>query len=462
MSRPDCRRPARILLVLSFILLLIFLGLAVYHKFVTRPQVQTDQQLQEELQAATLLDEEVPTGRTDWPQWRGVNRDGVGFEPHLLTQWPADGPEELWQVPGGEGHSSFAVRDGFAYTMLRREGRETVVCLRTDNGHEEWHFDYAVQYHASQGGGGPRSTPSLDGNRLYTVGVTGRLHCLDAKTGKPLWPNGHDFATEFNAAPAQWGVSFSPLVEGDLLITTPGGPNGYAIVAFNKETGEVAWHCLGEKAGYSSPIAITAGGVRQIVAFLGNRVVGVSANDGSLLWSFPWNTFSDVNAATPLALKARNGERELDYVFISSGYKKGCALLKIAPAANGEFDARPVYVSNHLCSHFSSPVRRGDYLYGFDEAKLVCLEIKTGKVKWSQDGFQKGSLLAVGDHLIVLGERGDLALFEANPDKPVEIAKTNPFPGHPRQTWTMPVLAEGKLFLRDEDNILCLDVRAKE
>jgi outer membrane protein assembly factor BamB len=137
-------------------------------------------------------------------------------------------------------------------------------------------------------------------------------------------------------------------------------------------------------------------------------------------------------------------------------------LVKIARAANGEFEARPVYVSNHLCSHFSSPVRCGEYLYGFDEAKLVCLEIKTGKIKWSQDGFQKGSLLAVGDHLIVLGERGDLALFEANPDKPVKIAKTNPFPRHPRQTWTMPVLAEGKLYLRDEDNILCLDVRAKE
>ena len=121
-----------------------------------------------------------------------------------------------------------------------------------------------------------------------------------------------------------------------------------------------------------------------------------------------------------------------------------------------------MYVGNKLCSHFASPVRRGDYLYGFDEAKLVCMEIKTGKIRWSQGGFHKGSLLAVGGHLIVLGERGDLALFEATPDAPREIAKTKPFPGNPRQTWTMPVLAEGKLFLRDEENIVCVEMRAKQ
>jgi outer membrane protein assembly factor BamB len=345
--------------------------------------------------------------------------------------------------------------------MVLRDGRETVLCLSTDSGKEKWHFDYEVQPPKVQGGGGPRSTPALDGNRLYTVGVNGRLHCLDAQTGTRLWPQGHDLAADFQAPQPQWGVSFSPLVEGNLVITTPGGPNGNAIVAFDKESGTVAWHCLDARASYSSPVALTAGGVRQIVAFLANRVVGVAGKDGSLLWSFPWITpVADVNAATPVVFKAKSGDRELDYLFISSGYGKGCALLKIAETSSG-FEARRVYVGNQLCCHFATPVRRGDYLYGFNEAKLVCMDIKTGKINWSQSGFNKGSLLAVDDHLIILGEKGQLALFEATPDAPKQIAEATPFPGRPRQTWTMPVLAEGKLFLRDEDVILCLEMAEK-
>ncbi len=460
MNQTNLRRPARMLLLLSVVLFLVFIGLALYHKFVTRLQVATNQDLQEELQAATLFDEvEVPSERTDWPQWRGIRRDGIAFEPHLLTQWPADGPKELWQTEGGAGFSSFAVRDGRCYTMLHRDGRERIVCYDTANGKEQFSYDYDVRYSSSPGGSGPRSTPCLDGDRLYTVGVTGILNCLDVHTGKPAWAQAHDLVKEYGAAIPQWGVAFSPLIEGDLVITTPGGPNGHAIVAFNKETGAEAWHCLDDKAGYSSPVVLTAGGVRQIVAFLGDRVVGVSAKDGAFLWSFTWTTFSDVNAATPLVFKARSGDRILDYVFISSGYSKGCALLKIAPTPGGGFEVQPVYVGNQLCSHFASPVRRSEYLYGFNEAKLVCLEIKTGKIKWSQGGFQKGSLLGVGEHLIVLGERGELALFAATPTEAKQLATTSPFSRRPRQAWTMPVLAEGKLFLRDEDNVVCLEMR---
>jgi outer membrane protein assembly factor BamB len=466
MNRTDARRPARTLVVLSCVLFFVFIGLALYHKLL--PHVDSDRSLLDELQSATIVDDELPASETkSWPQWRGIRRDGVAFEPRLLTRWPQDGPKELWQVPGGAGHSSFAVRDGLCYTMVLRDGRETVLCLHTDGGKEKWHFDYEVRYPPAgggpppAGGSGPRSTPTLDGDHLYVVGVAGQFHCLDAQTGKPLWPQRHDLAEEFNAPIPKWGVSFSPLVEGKFVVTTPGGPNGNAIVAFDKETGAVAWHCLDDRAGYSSPIALTAGGVRQIVAFLANGVVGVGADDGSLLWSYPWTTFAEVNAATPVAFKAKHGDRELDYVFISSGYGKGCALLKITPTDGGGFGAQRVYMGNQLCSHFATPVRRGDYLYGFNEAKLVCMDIKTGKIKWSQGGFNKGSLLAVGDHLVILGEKGQLALFEATPKAPKQIAQANPFPGRPPQTWTMPVLAEGKLFLRDEEVILCLESAEK-
>jgi outer membrane protein assembly factor BamB len=462
MKTSNTRRAANYLLIIALVLFLVFAGLAVYHRyFSTQLRFTGDESLQAELASATLLDDdEVAPDRRDWPQWRGIRRDGVAFEPHLLKQWPEDGPRQLWQVPDSQGLSSFVVRGDRCYTMLRQNNREIVVCLGSDSGQEIWHFEYEAKANFREGGSGPRSTPALDGDRLYTVGINGQLNCLDVQTGKSAWPHGHDLLQEFNASNLQWGVSFSPLIEGDLVVTTPGGPDGNAIVAFNKTTGELAWKSQSDPMSYSSPIAATIGGVRQIVVLAAKKALGVSAQDGSLLWSLDWTVDFDVNAATPLAFKAKSGDKILDYVFISSGYGKGCTLLKIAKGDNG-FTARPVYVGNQMKSHFATPVRHGDYLYGFDETRLSCLAIKTGKITWSKSGFNKGSLLAVNDCLVVLGETGDLALIEANPQEAKEIARARPFPRRPQHAWTMPVLAEGKLFLRDENMLLCLELSEK-
>jgi outer membrane protein assembly factor BamB len=440
-----------LLLATCAILFLLFAGLAAYQKFFAeRPRYQDDAGLRAELASATLIDEGPPPAG-DWPQWRGPRRDGIASFPDLLTSWPSSGPARLWQAGGGEGYSCVAVTGGRACTLLRQDGQEVVVCWRAADGKEQWRFAYDAPAQSQYPG--PRSTPTLDGDRVYTAGAAGQLYCLDA-AGKEVWH--HDLAAEMNARGGQWNHAFSPLIEGNLVLTAPGS-KGASLAAFDKTTGQLVWKALDDQPGYSSPVAFTAGNVRQVVAFTGDGVVGVSPADGRLYWRHPWSTNFHVNAATPLTFHARSGDKVLDYVFISSGYGRGCALLKIEADGSG-FRARPVYEGNQLCSHFGSPVRYRDHIYGFNEATLVCLDVRTGEVCWSKSGYNKGSLLCVDHYLLVLGESGKLALLEASPKGPEPIDEAQPLRG---RCWTMPALADGRLFLRDEKQVICLDLRKK-
>jgi outer membrane protein assembly factor BamB len=448
------RRGGRVLLGACAVLFGLFAGLALYQKhYADRERYRTDPGLGAELAAATLV-EEGPPPAGDWPQWRGPRRDGVAHFPDLLTTWPDRGPARLWQTAGGEGYSSIAVAGGRACTLLRQDSQEVVVCWRVLDGKELWRFPYDAPTHRQYPG--PRSTPTIDDGRLYAVGAGGLLHCLDAAEGKELWTK--DLRADLNAPGGEWGHAFSPLIEGDLIITAPGGP-GASLAAFDKKTGDLRWKNLDEPPGYSSPVPFTAGGVRQIVAFTGNSAIGVSPADGTLYWRYPWETRYAVNAATPLTFHAHQGDKVFDYVFISSGYGRGCALLKIE-GENGRFQARPVYEGNQLCCHFSSPVRYRDRIYGFNESTLVCLDLRTGAVRWKKSGYHKGSLLLVDHYLLVLGERGKLELLEASAEEPMPLAGAQPL--RSARCWTMPVLAEGRLFLRDEEQVLCLDVSRKE
>jgi outer membrane protein assembly factor BamB len=452
----------RALLAASATLFLLFAVQAGYQKlYVNQPEYTPDPDLLAELGAATILEDDPPPSPTgDWPQWRGPRRDGVAHDPDLLTGWPHRGPKELWRVKGGGGFSSFAVGGGRVFTLLGQEGQEVVVCWEATTGKEVWRHPYATRFSDRQYGG-PRSTPTLDGGRLYTVGAAGHFHCFDAATGDVLWR--HDLLEEFQAPQPPWGVAFSPLVEGDLVLASPGGPGGKSVAAFHKETGKQVWTALDDQAGYSSPIALTAGGVRQVVFFTARHLVGLSPADGKVLWQYPWQTRYDVNAATPLAFRARKGGQDLDYVFLSSGYRRGCALIKIAGRGAGRFEAQRVYEGNDLCLHFSSPVRYRDGLYAIDETRdLTCLDVRTGKVLWRHRGFLQGSLLRVDDRLLVLGGDGKLALVEADPDRfrtlALVEADSDRWPSHGR-CWTVPVLAGGRLYLRDEGEVLCLDLR---
>jgi outer membrane protein assembly factor BamB len=459
MTGTHSRRGGWLVLVVCFLLLAAFVGLLLYQHYSQRPWHKGNESLAEELASAELIDDPLPPER-DWPQWRGLHRDGVAHQPGLLTQWPKDGPPRLWKAPGGGGYSSFAVADGRVYTQLSQEKQDVVICLNVTYGKELWrHASEAKHLHQYPG---PRSTPTVDAGRVYTVGAGGELVCLDGVNGSPQWQ--HDLATELGARGGQWGQSFSPLIVGNLLITSPGGP-GACLAAFDKISGDLVWKAHDDLPGYSSPVMFTAAGVPQVVAFTGNSVIGVLPETGRLLWRYPWETSFNVNVATPLTIHARRRskaiaeESTLDYVLISSGYGKGCALLKIDRGRDGEFTAEPVYENNYLCSHFGSPVRYGDSIFGFNESQLTCIDVRTGEVRWHKGGFNKGTLVRVDGKLIILGENGQLAVLDATATEPAPLASAKIFRG---PCWTMPVLAGGRLFLRDENEIICLDLVHKK
>jgi outer membrane protein assembly factor BamB len=388
----------------------------------------------------------------DWPQWRGPNRDGLSPETTLLTDWPADGPRVLWKQPIGRAFSAVVVANGRLYTTEEEPGEpphfEAVVCRDARDGHEIWRFHYANEY-SERFGSGPRSTPAVDGDLVYAVGPTGIFHCLRADTGAKVWR--HDLMEEFHGRTMRYGVSFSPLIEGDLVIAAPGGPDGNCVVAFDKRTGRVVWKSLDDTMGYSSPIAVTAAGVRQLLVFTNQALVSLAPADGRVHWRYPWVTENGFNIATPVAFG--------DYVFISSAYRKGCALLEITREADGSLKPHRVYEHNRMRNYFSSSVRWGDFFYGFDEMDLVCMNVRSGEIAWREKGarsFRKGSLLIAAGHLFILGEGGTLTLVEATPTGYHEKAALRV---SEQKCWTVPTLADQLLYIRDEAQLLCLDLR---
>jgi outer membrane protein assembly factor BamB len=396
--------------------------------------------------AQSIHAQQSDPAKTDWPQWRGPNRDGISKETGLLKTWPDGGPSVVWKSPIGDGYSSVSISQGRIYTMDSKGKEEYVVCLDQATGKELWRSKTDAVFESGQGDG-PRSTPTVDGNWVYALGANGMLVALSANDGKKIWS--HDLRTEFESGIPKWGTSTSPIVEKDLLLVDVGGKTGFSLMAFNKKDGTIAWKSHTDKQGYSSPIAVTVGGVRQILFFTGTALVSVSPS-GQVYWKYPWRTDWDANIATPVFIAP-------DKVFISSAYGVGAAVVKIT-AGDGKASVQEVWKNKVMENHFNSSVLYQGNLYGFDNAVLKCIDANTGAEKWKETGFGKGSLILADGTLIVLGERGQLALVEANPSAYKEIAKAQPLPG---KTWTMPALAGGKLYLRDQKQIVVLDVSGK-
>jgi outer membrane protein assembly factor BamB len=438
----------------------LFLTLAVLQVLANRVHRTTNADLLAAFAGAVI--EERPVTSVEWPQWRGVHRDGVVKWLGLLADWPRTGPERLWRADGGESYSSFAVLGGRVYTLLSSNNQEQVVCWNAATGEEIWRQGYDRPNANIEYGNWPRSTPTLDGDRIYTVGPSGRFQCRMSADGHLLWE--HDLVQQYGGRVPRWGIASSPLVDGNLVIVTPGGADGHSVAAFDKGTGREVWTALNDPPGYSSPIAITVGGERQVVVFTGDSLVGLKADKGLERWRYPWPTEFQVNAATPLEFTAKVNGRPEQFLFITSGYTQGCALLNVTTEGPTGCVVRLVYQSNELCSHFSSPVRYRDHVYGFNETVLTCMDLRTGEVRWKKRGFQKGSLLLAEEPngsamLVVLGEEGNLALFAATPEDRPEIAKARPLR---RRCWPQPVLAEGRLYIRDEEQILCLKLARTE
>lgn len=400
--------------------------------------------------AALLLSLGTPPGLADeWPGYLGSGRDGLSAESGLLTEWPEGGPAVLWRVPLGIGFSSVAVAGGRAFTMLAEDGQEWVAAFDALSGEALWRSPVGRSRSDSQGGG-PRATPTIDGGSVFALGAFGNLYSLDAETGRTLWQ--HDLRKEFGADVPNWGVASSPLVEGDKVIVPGGGGKNRAFLAFDGTSGELVWSSGRALPAYASPIAATIGGVRQIVFFIAAGLVGVAAEDGRQLWSAPWATSYDVNAATPLFVP-KSG------LFVSSGYDTGAALLQIV-VEEGEFRAYQLWRNRSLRNTWSTSVRVGQYLYGFDGSILKCLDILTGEVQWRGRAGPEGTLIFADGRLIVLSGDGTLRLVEASPGafrSSAESRISN------ERTWAAPALADGVLYVRAWKELVALRVgRAPE
>jgi outer membrane protein assembly factor BamB len=382
----------------------------------------------------------------DWPQWRGANRDGKSTETGLLTEWPAGGPPLAWKAGGaGTGFSSMSVAAGKLYTVGARGGTEFIHAFDVATGKKLWEVANGKEY-SNDRGNGPRGTPTIDGGRLYVLGASGDLTVLDAAKGTRVWSV--NVLREFGGSNPRWGLSESPLVTGDRVIVNAGGPNA-SIVALNKRDGTVIWKSQSDGAGYSSAVTQRVGNTDQAVFFTDRRAVGVDVKDGRLLWEYPRVANRVANIATPVVKD--------NFVFLSSDYGTGAALLKLDPTGGG-VTATEVYFTQEMRNHHSSSILVGEHLYGFSSAILTALRFADGATAWKDRSVGKGSLAFADGHLYLFSEGGVVGLAEATPAGYREKGRFSiQQAGLP--TWAHPIIAGGRLYIRDQDTVYAYRVK---
>ena len=394
----------------------------------------------------------------DWPQWRGPQRKGISRETGLLQAWPKGGPGLLWQVKDiGEGYSTPAVIGSRLYLLSSRGlDNEYVQALSGKDGKPLWTTRIGKVGNPDQKPSYPmaRSTPTVDGALLYALGSDGDLVCLETATGKLRWQK--SLRKDFGGQPGMWAYSESPLIDGDVLVATPGGAQA-TLVALNKKDGSVLWKCAvpgGDPAGYASAIVIQAAGFKQYVQFLDKGVVGMDAHTGRFLWRYAEPGKGPANMPTPIA---RDG-----YVYATAA-RVGGGMVRLKPEANG-VAAEQVYYTRGLPYSVGGAVLLGDYLYGTTSEGLVAAEFVTGKVKWQAEGIGSGSIVYADGRLYVHGENGDVALVQATPEGYRETGRFTP-PDQPKhrdameKAWAYPVVANGRLYIRDLGTLWCYDIK---
>ena len=393
-----------------------------------------------------------PASAGDWPGFLGPQRNGISSETGLLDTFPATGPAVSWRVPGGVGMSGLAVADGRVVTMVESGASQQVWALDLASGKLLWKTDVARAYRNGMGNGA-RATPTIAGDTVVVFTGEGRLVALETKTGEISWQR--DVVSSLKGRVADYGMACSPLVVGDLVVVTPGAPRA-AVAAYRLADGTRAWTAGSGPAGYSSPTVLTAGGRRQLVAFLGDQAVGLDPTRGTSLWRYPYKTDYDCNIATPLGVKGR--------VFLSSGENHGSVMLELKKSGGGlvpqvawQSQGRGAVMRNE----WQTSILLGGYLYGMDNVggagpitHLGCLDAATGKLAWKKTRFGKGNLIAADGKLWISTLRGELVLVAASPKGFRELARAEVL-GPTRQA---PSLAHGKLLLRDDAEIVCLDI----
>ncbi len=387
----------------------------------------------------------------DWPQYRGPNRDNISLETGLLDKWPDGGPKLLFVHDGyGEGYSSVSIVGDTIFTMGSQRDDEVLLALNRDDGNVKWTRRVGKLRGDGQGGG-PRSTPTVDSDRVYALGANGDLVCANVNTGEVVWE--FNILEEFGGNNITWGISESILIDDDRLICSPGGKTA-TMVALNKFTGKPVWRSVIDgtpMAAYSSPIAINVGGVRQYVNFVHTGVVGVRASDGTPLWGQNASANGTANCSAPVY---NDG-----YVFTASGYGTGGALFQLASNRNNETKSELKYATKQMKNHHGGMVLKDGFLYGFDEQVLTCLDLRSGKPAWQDRSVGKGSLVMADGKLFLRSENGPLALAAATPKGYQELGRFEQPQRANHPAWAHPVVAGGKLYIRDWDKLLVFDVK---
>ncbi len=413
-----------------------------------------------------LLASGFPGGFTsraaDWPQYRGLNHDGITAE--SVSPWGSQGPRVIWKNPTPTGFSSFSISQGRAFTLVRGEvggaARELCVAFDATNGQRLWEKPVGVAKYDgggdsgtsdNKGGDGPRSTPSVDGSSVYVLSAQLYLACLDAATGEERW--GKDIVREFKGRNISWQSAASPLIDGDLIFVAGGG-SGQSLLAFNKTTGAVVWKTGDEKMTHATPVAATIQGVRQVIFFTQSGLVSVEAATGKPLWryAFPYRVST---AASPVV----GG----DIVYCSAGYGVGAAAVRISRSGDN-LVATELWRSRGdrpVVNHWSTPVYHDGHLYGmfsfknYGDGPIKCVELATGKVRWEEKGFGPGNLILAGNRLLALGDAGQLVLIEATPEAYRELARADILQG---KCWSTPVVSGGRIYARSTEEGVCLEV----
>ena len=377
-----------------------------------------------------------------WTNFRGPDRDGHYRQQPVRTDW--GGPlTPLWKQPIGGGYGSFVIAGGRAFTIEQRGDRELAAAYDLETGRELWTSAWDAQFQGSPGGGGPRATPTWHDGRVFVLGATGEFRAIDAATGRTLWRT--NILADAGAANTDHGTSASPLVVDNTVVVLPGGSNGQSVVAYDRQSGKRVWSALDDRSAYSSPMLVTLAGVRQILAHTETRLVGLSPENGTLLWEFPWRT--PYASAQPLITAP-------DRVFISA--ESDAAMLQLAAGADGQLMARELWRTTRMNNKFTSAVLHDGFIYGLDEAILACIDASTGDLKWKGGRYGYGQVMLASGHLIVLTEEGELALVRADPTSHQEITR---FPAIEGKTWNHPAMSDGILLIRNIEEMAAFDLR---
>lgn len=377
----------------------------------------------------------------DWPQWRGLNRDGISAE----NDWKPQSAKVAWKVNVGLGFACMSVAEGRLFTIGHIDGNEVVFALDAATGKELWKFSYPCAKIANLYEGGPNSTPTVDGDRVYVVGKEGQFFCLDAAKGTKIWEA--SLRKELGGKTPEWGFSSSPLIHGDSVIV-----QGESTAAFDKKTGKLTWKSDAFKPAYGSAVVFNHNGKPMIADLNSKALIVVDAATGKLVAATPWTTQYDTSAATPIVVG--------NQIFISTGYGKGSGLYEFTGSK-----LQMVYVSTMMANHMNSCVLRDGHLYGVHgnshqrgDANFACIEFATGKRKWAHKGLGVGSVTLAGDKLIILSDKGDLVFAAASPEAYTELHRMDGVV--PGKCWTPPIVANGKIYLRNTPgDLVCVEVK---